>query len=135
MTVRNDYRFVKEDRIRKRQAFLDLAKIGNTVHNNQFLAVFAANSVDRTRLGITVSKKVGNSVVRNRIKRHIREYFRLNRHKIQFNEFRDIHLIAKKRAAELSYDLLCRALNDIFRKIEACTVNHTTPAPIQVKCH
>jgi ribonuclease P protein component len=122
--VRIDCHFTKKDRLRKRKEFLDLSKTGNTVHVSQFLAVFASNSYDRTRLGITVSRKVGNSVVRNRIKRHVREYFRKNRHTFQFDTFRDINLIAKKRAAELDACFLYRALNDIFRKISTQALSH-----------
>jgi ribonuclease P protein component len=43
------------------------------------LAAEVAGSEDRGRLGLVVSKQVGNAVVRNRVKRRVREWFRIHR--------------------------------------------------------
>jgi ribonuclease P protein component len=72
-------------------------------------------SCGRTRLGITVTKKVGNAVVRNRIKRLCREFFRLNKHKITGHW--DINIIAKKQAADLSAKDVFSSLKHIFDRI------------------
>ena len=58
------------------------------------------NERAETRLGITVSGKVGNSVVRNRIKRQVREFFRRRRGDLPLAC--DILIIARTSAAELS---------------------------------
>lgn len=70
---------------------------------------------DRTRLGITVTKKVGNAVVRNRIKRLCREFFRFNKHNITGHW--DINIIAKKQAAGLSAKDVFSSLKHIFDRI------------------
>ena len=71
---------------------------------------------DTTRLGITVSKRVGNAVERNRIKRIVRDYYRLNRDLISGN--RDINIIARKYVASLSNREVRDELGKLFKKIE-----------------
>lgn len=59
------------------------------------------NELDKNRLGISVSKKVGNSVVRHRLARLIRESYRLNED--IFNDGLDIVVIARVGAKGRSY--------------------------------
>ena len=56
--------------------------------------------VTRTRLGVTVSKRVGGSVIRNRVKRRIREWFRHARERLPGGL--DIVVIARRTARDLS---------------------------------
>jgi ribonuclease P protein component len=107
--------FTKADRILKHSDFLRISRCGIKLQNGYFVVLFCPGRFKRTRLGVTVSKKVGNAVERNRIKRIFREYFRLNRHKI--TGFWDINIIAKKEAAGLTSDLALLSLQKIFYKI------------------
>ena len=73
--------FSKDERLLKRESFINLTKSGRKTCNYFFIANYKEGSTyGQTRLGITVTKKVGGAVVRNRIKRLVREYFR-NNHK------------------------------------------------------
>lgn len=69
--------------------------------NKYFVMYIKENGLDHNRLGISVSKKVGNSVVRHRITRLIRETYRL--HESVFNSGLDIVVVARKAASEIGY--------------------------------
>jgi ribonuclease P protein component len=66
------------------------------------------NGSDRNRFGISVSKKVGNSVVRHRVTRLIRESYRLNEN--MFNSGLDIIVIARANARGKSYNEINSAM-------------------------
>jgi len=102
--------FTKADRILKRSEYF-----GKKFQNKHFVAIFSPGLFQRSRLGITVVRKVGNAAIRNRIKRLARECFRLNRHMI--TGCWDINIIAKKKAAELSTGQAHRSLQHIFTNI------------------
>lgn len=69
---------------------------------NQYLVMYLrTNSLDYSRIGISVSKKVGNSVVRHRITRLIREAYRLNQTRIKSGY--DIVVVARTAAKGKSY--------------------------------
>jgi len=109
------FSFTKADRILKRSEFLYLSHNGKTVQNDYFVVKYCPARYERSRLGITVSRKVGKAAVRNRIKRFSREYFRLNRHKIKGSW--DINLIARLKAAQLSSEQTFLCLTDVFDRI------------------
>lgn len=94
-------KFPKQARLKKRPEFLSLSRAGRKLHTPHFVIISRANEREETRLGITVSAKIGNSVVRNRIKRLLREFFRRQRPKIAPNH--DVLIIARKGAGDLSW--------------------------------
>mgnify|MGYP002470646082 CR=1 FL=1 len=80
-----------------------------TSHANRFFVMYVLeNNLNRNRLGISVSKKVGNSVVRHRITRLVRECYRL--HEEIFNCGLDIVVIARVSASGISYKEVRQAL-------------------------
>ena len=109
------FSLTKADRILKRSEFVALSKSGLKVQNQYFIACFAPGRHARCRLGITVTKKVGKAVERNRIKRLVREFFRLNRHRLSGTW--DINIIAKTRTAGISSETAFQSLQDIFDRI------------------
>jgi ribonuclease P protein component len=92
-------RFPKTARLRKRRQFLNLSRTGSKTQSAHFVVISNANDAKESRLGITVSGKVGNSVVRNRIKRKVREFFR--RHRAELPKSTDCLIIARSGAAAL----------------------------------
>jgi ribonuclease P protein component len=109
------YGFTKSDRILKHSGFLNLNRSGKTVWGHFFMVVYTHNRNEKSRVGITVSKRVGNAVARNRLKRIIREIFRVNRGLIHGHW--DLNVIVKKGAADLSHQEVSLSLTQVFAKI------------------
>ena len=81
---------------------------------NRFLVVYILeNHTEKNRLGISVSKKVGNSVIRHHLTRLIRESYRL--HEDMFDSGLDIVVIARATARNTSYNEIESALMHLGR--------------------
>ena len=109
------FRFPKSDRLLKRSDFLRISRNGKRVQNRYFIAVFTPGPSKGNRLGITVTKRVGNAVTRNRIKRQVREFFRHDGRRLVENS--DINIIAKKEAAGISSAEAARSMKTLFERI------------------
>ena len=109
------FSFTKADRILKRSEFIALSKLGRKVQDTDFIAYFLPGQHDQSRLGITVTKKVGQAVERNRIKRLVREFFRLNRRCLSGRW--DINVIAKRQSAGITSEKAFRSLQNLFDRI------------------
>jgi len=108
--------FPRDSRIRRRSEFVRLSGVGRKFHNRYFLVIAARSTVGRSRLGITVTRKVGNAVVRNRIKRQTREFFR--RRQADPGGCWDINVIAKRQAAKRDSRKIFTALAELFDRLE-----------------
>ena len=87
--------------LKNNQQFRFVYKNGRSFANKYFIMYVKENGLDKNRIGISVSKKVGNSVVRHRITRLVRESYRL--HESVFNSGLDIVVVARKGAADVGY--------------------------------
>ena len=110
-----EYSFPKAARILKRPEFIRLSKSGAKIQNRHFIFLYSRSRREYSRIGITVSRKVGDAVVRNRIKRLVRENFRRMRPMI-FGAW-DINIIAKQSAAGATREQALKSLEDIFGAI------------------
>lgn len=106
------FSFTKADRILKRSEFIALSKSGRKVQDANFIAYILPAQYNQSRLGVTVTKKVGKAVERNRIKRLVREFFRFNRHCLSGKW--DINIIAKRQSAGITSEKGYRSLQNIF---------------------
>ena len=76
--------------------------------SNGYLVLYARpNRTEQNRVGITVSKKLGHAVVRNRVRRRLREVYRLNEQ--CFLPGWDIVVVARSRCVGAPFDALCKA--------------------------
>ena len=105
---------------RKNIEFLNVYRHGKSYANKYLVMYVLSNKLDENRFGITVSKKVGNSVVRHRITRLLRECIRLQESNI-LTEY-DIVIVARKAAKDKKYqDIesaflnLCKRQNSLKR--------------------
>lgn len=94
--------------IKKNSDFQHIYQSGKSYANRYLVMYVVESEKSCTRLGISVSKKVGNSVVRHRVKRLIKESFRLNLE--QFKTGYDIIVIARSTAKGKNYSDISSAL-------------------------
>ena len=91
----------KSDKITKRPEYLRIGKEGKKLRTKHFIILCVKNSKDYCRFGITATRKIGGAVERNRVKRVLREFFRLNRG--CFKPSSDFIFIAGKGSIHLGY--------------------------------
>lgn len=101
-------------RLKKSSEFSRIYKRGKSFADKYLVVYFLPNKIEETRLGISVSKKVGNAVTRNRIKRLIKEAFR---HNVNLEKNYDIIIIARVRSNTASYDRIEKSVNFLLNKI------------------
>ena len=94
--------------LKKNSDFKNVYTHGKSYANKYLVMYMLENNQDINRLGISVSKKVGNSVVRHRITRLVRESYRL--HENIFNSGLDIVVVARKGASTVRYSEIESAL-------------------------
>lgn len=87
--------------LKKNRDFQKVYKNGKSYANKYLVMYVLENELERNRIGVSVSKKVGNSVVRHRLTRLIRESFRL--HEDEFRNGLDIVVIARNTAKGKNY--------------------------------
>ncbi|MBT2570962.1 ribonuclease P protein component [Planococcus sp. ISL-110] len=103
----------KHQRIKKNKEFQHVFKKGKSFANRQFIVYVFKSEQPEFRLGLSVSKKVGNAVVRNRIKRYIRQTFLELKDDILPNA--DYIIIARPQAATLDFHESKKSLEHVLR--------------------
>lgn len=87
---------------------------GGCVGSDILIVYYRKNSLKCNRLGITVGKKTGGAVVRNHVKRLIRESYRLSEDEIKTGW--DIVVVARSKAAGESFSVVNSALRRLLKK-------------------
>lgn len=87
--------------LKKNRNFQIVYKNGQSYANKYLVMYFMENQTNRNRIGISVSKKVGNSVVRHRLTRLIRESYRLHEQEFPFGY--DIVYVVRAGAKEKNF--------------------------------
>ena len=93
--------WAKSDSLKNTQQFNNVYKSGKYYANKYLVMYVLENDLSTNRIGISVSKKVGNSVVRHRLTRLVRESYRL--HEEMFESGLDIVIVIRKDAALMTY--------------------------------
>ena len=82
---------------------------------NKYLVIYCRrNGSQENRIGYTVSSKLGHAVVRNRVRRRLREIYRL--HESQFRPGWDLVVVARSRAVEAPFGKLTESFMSLAKK-------------------
>ncbi len=87
--------------LKKNRQFQFVYKNGRSRADKYLVMYIKENGLGMNRIGISVSKKIGNSVIRHRVKRLIKESYRL--HENIFNSGLDMVIVARQRAGSAGY--------------------------------
>ncbi len=100
--------------LKKNDDFRNVYRKGRSVADERIVLYVLKNGTDRNRLGISVSKKVGNSVVRHRFARLVREAYRL--HENMFTGGVDMVVVARACAGDITYKETCASLLSLAKR-------------------
>jgi ribonuclease P protein component len=105
------------ERVRKKKDFGELYRKGVCIRGNYFNLIYLQNNLSQSRMAAVASRKVGNAVERNRVRRRAKELFRRNKDKLMFPA--DLLLIAKKDFLGASWRQAREHYLDALRSIRA----------------
>ena len=106
------FSFPTYERLLNRKDFVNLNRAGKRYRTGHFTVLLKENGLIITRLGITVNKRIGNAARRNRVKRLVREFFRLNKN--SFQKGYDVIVIANRGAHDLALSNIREELGNII---------------------
>ena len=104
--------FVNYTSLRKRKEFLRVQSSGRRFRRRSLVLLIHQNELTIPRVGFTVSKRVGNAVTRNRVRRRLREIVRA--HSDNLCSGMDYVIIALPRTAHTEFAVLCRDLTSLI---------------------
>ncbi|MGQ3685955.1 MAG: ribonuclease P protein component [Candidatus Loosdrechtia sp.] len=107
-----DFRFTKAEHLTLNREFERVFGEGKVFKSDTLVLYVILNDIRHSRLGLVVSKKVGNAVRRNRVKRLLREVYRLNKHMLTV----PVDIIAIPRHS-FSSDLKLSDIEEGFRDL------------------
>lgn len=103
-----------KNRLKKNQEFQQVYRFGRSWVGKYLVLYLKKNEKEYPRFGFTVSKKIGQAVVRNRIKRRMREICRLNYGRF-FGGY-DLIFVARKKIKGIDYCLVEQEIGKLCKK-------------------
>jgi ribonuclease P protein component len=115
MDARPDQGFPSSCRLRTSREYTQVWRKGQRCHTTHLLVIACSGATSEARLGISVGRKVGNAVCRNRIKRWIREFFRKRRTGI--GAAVELSVVVKPGTAAIGHAELDLELQEALRRL------------------
>ena len=104
----------KEYRVQKNEDFSYIIKHKQSLANRSFIIYYVKNDLNHARIGISVSKKLGKAVIRNKIKRQVRMIVQQT---INFNDNYDYIVIVRNKYLDLDFISNLNELKYLYKKI------------------
>ena len=105
------HRFGRSLRLRRSEDFRRVQRTGERRRSRHLVMVWLPAEREQPRFGLTVSRKVGNAVIRNRVKRWLRESIRRRRHGLTGL---DVVFIARSSARDAGFDRILAEVSSLF---------------------
>lgn len=102
--------------LKKSKEFSVIYKTGKSVADRYFVLYYKKNKIGHNKIGYSVSKKVGNAVTRNRIKRLLKEAYRLNY--INERVGYDFIFIARVNSKDVEYKQVVKSMGKLLGRIK-----------------
>ncbi|NUM56933.1 MAG: ribonuclease P protein component [Candidatus Hydrogenedentes bacterium] len=108
--------FPRHERLTRKRDFETAFKSGRRSVGSAFICYVARRESQGRKFGFAVSRKVGTAVIRNRVKRYLREFFRT--HRAQIDDDTHIVVVARPAAANAGYDQCVREMRRLLGEVE-----------------
>lgn len=102
--------------LKNKRDFAKVYELRQSKANQQIVLYKRPNGLDHNRLGISVSKKVGNSVVRHRVTRLVREVYRLNVQQVKSGF--DLVVVGRVQSKDSNYHIMERAFLNLIVRLD-----------------
>jgi ribonuclease P protein component len=109
-------------RLRLNADFQRVRQKGRSWANHLMVLCVLPNDLEHSRFGFAASKRIGKAVVRNRVRRRMREAVRLRRHLIA--EGWDMVFIARSAIHYANFDQISRAVQDLINRANLCELSN-----------
>ena len=106
----------KSETIKRKEDFTNLITTGKYIKTNEYIIYYKDNDSDKPMFGIAISKKIGNAVTRNKLKRQTREI--IYKLKSLFKNNKDYIIMIRKGCLDTSFNSRLKSLEDKIKEIE-----------------
>lgn len=108
------YKFPQRERLHRKGDFLKVYREGEKQVGRAFVCYVVRQEGQGRKIGFAVPRKVGGAIVRNRVKRYLREAYRSQRPELVDDVF--MVVVARPASAQLTYDECREAVRHLFRE-------------------
>jgi len=115
-----NYKLNKKYILRKKTHFQEMYSVGKSYANRLVVLYIIPNTNQTRRIGFAAGKKLGNAVVRNRVKRLLREAYRLQQNELVTGY--NLLLVGRKGMINLGFEPVRAAVRDLFKRAKVLAV-------------
>ncbi len=111
-------RLTKEERLRLKRDFRRVFTKGKSVSNDYVRLVYLENGLDHPRIAVVVRKKIGKAVFRNRLRRLVKEFYRLNKERFPNYDVVVLFREESKNLKGVKLDDIGKILTELLEKLK-----------------